>query len=131
MRWECAAKTLWVIANCRPEGRLFCDYPEAGQRRARAAGLAGFGSGFYPSAGSNPPRLFTAGSRLALPASVLRLRRRVLRATTALGHELVEFGFVLCVTQAVEKFLEFALFFLEPAQCLGTVLVEGTVAARG
>jgi hypothetical protein len=54
-----------------------------------------------------------------------------LRAAAALRHELVEFGLVLGVAQAVEKFLELALLFFQPAQRLGAVLVKCPVAARG
>ena len=47
----------------------------------------------------------------------------------ALGHELVEFGLVLGMTQAVEKLFEFALFFFEAAQGFRAVFVKGAVAA--
>src|SRR5262249_11234339 len=49
----------------------------------------------------------------------------------ALGHELVEFGLVLGVPQAVEKFLELALLLLKATQGFGTIFVKRPVAARG
>jgi hypothetical protein len=63
-------------------------------------------------------------------ALVLRLRGRALRAIAARGHELVEFRLVLGMTQAVQKGLEFALFFFEAAQGFSAVFVKGAVAAR-
>ena len=61
----------------------------------------------------------------------LILRRRGLWATAALGHELVEFGLVFGMTQAVEKCFELALFLFEAAQGFRAVFVKGAVAARG
>jgi len=61
----------------------------------------------------------------------LRLRPHIAGAAAALGHELVEFRFILGVPQPVEKFLEFALLFFEAAQSFGAVFVKRSVAARG
>ena len=58
------------------------------------------------------------------------LRGGALRAAAALGQELVEFGLVLGVTQAVEKRFELALFFFEAAQGFRAVFIKGAVAAR-
>ena len=55
-----------------------------------------------------------------------RLRRRRTRAV--LRHEGVELFLVLGVAQAVEEVAEFNLLFLEPAQRVGAVFVEGAVA---
>jgi hypothetical protein len=63
--------------------------------------------------------------------SVLRLRWWTLGTAAALGHELVELGLVLGVTQTVEKLLELALFFFEASQSFDAVFVKGVVAARG
>jgi len=60
----------------------------------------------------------------------LRLRPHIAGAAAALGHELVEFRFILGVPQPVEKFLEFALLFFEAAQSFGAVFVKRAVAAR-
>ena len=58
------------------------------------------------------------------------LRRRALRRPAALGHELVEFGLVFGMTQAVEKRFELALFFFEAAQGFRAIFVKGAVPAR-
>ena len=61
--------------------------------------------------------------------SGFRLRRRALGPPAALGHELIEFGLVLGMTQAVEKILELALFFFSAAQGFRAVFVKGAIAA--
>src|SRR6516225_9950305 len=79
-----------------------------------------------PGSVSEKPTL----AQLVFPRSDgLRLRGPRLRPAV-LGHELVEFGLVLGMPQPVEKRLEFALFFFEPAQCFVAVLVKGAIAAR-
>src|SRR5919198_476787 len=65
----------------------------------------------------------------SLPSAALWLPLGWFRAATALGHELVEFGLVLGVAQAVEKFLEFALLLFQAPQGLSPILVKGPFAA--
>src|SRR5215510_5135314 len=62
--------------------------------------------------------------------SVLWLLRVRHLPVAAFVHELVELGLVLCKAKAVQEFPELTLLFLEPAQRIGPVLVEGAVAAR-
>src|SRR5499427_140004 len=76
-----------------------------------------------------PCRRPSQGDRKGNAQSALGLRR-VLRATGALGHELVEFGLVLGVPQAVEELLELALLLFEAAQSFRAILVKSPVAAR-
>src|SRR5215475_10060123 len=64
----------------------------------------------------------TSGLRLGL--------RAAFGAAAAVGHELVELGLVLGLAQALEELAELALLLFEPLQGLGTVFVEGVVAAR-
>jgi hypothetical protein len=72
-----------------------------------------------------------ASAQRRAPISALGLPYLALGATTALGHELIEFCLVFGVPQPVEELLEFALFLLEPAESLSAVFVKGAVAAGG
>ena len=74
--------------------------------------------------GALAPEATSASSALRLGIVRRRRTRAVLR------HELVELFLVLGVAQAVEEVAEFDLLFLEPAQRVGAVFVEGAVAAR-
>src|ERR1700751_4378401 len=60
----------------------------------------------------------------------LRLCVRGGVATATLGHELVELGLVLGSTQAIQKFLEFALFILKSTQRLRSIFVESPISTR-
>src|SRR5208282_4688804 len=60
----------------------------------------------------------------------LRLRAFARRPLAALAHELIELRPILGKAQALEKFLELALFFFEPLQRLAAIIVKGAVAAR-
>src|SRR6185437_1898873 len=62
---------------------------------------------------------------------LVRLRPGGLRPIAALGHKLIELGFVLGEAQTIEELAEFALLFLKPPQRVGAIFVEGAVAARG
>jgi len=57
------------------------------------------------------------------------LRSVVTGVIAPLGHELIELGSVLGKTQPLQKFLELALFFLEPAKRIGAIFVESAIAA--
>jgi hypothetical protein len=61
-------------------------------------------------------------------ASALRLGVR--SAALAIVHELVELGLVLRLAQPIEELPELALLFLEPAQRVRAIFVEGVVAGR-
>src|SRR6185295_7262091 len=63
-------------------------------------------------------------------SALLRLVVRRGRTLLVLRHELVELFLVLGVTQALEEILELDLLFFETLQGFGSVLVEGSVAAR-
>src|SRR5690606_4245329 len=52
------------------------------------------------------------------------------RPVPPLGHELIELGLVLRVTQPLKEVEKFALLLLKPLQRLGAILVEGAIAAR-
>jgi hypothetical protein len=83
---------------------------------------------------SAPPQIFSTDdasadqpkgwSRLGL-----RLRSVVTGAIAPLGHELVELCPVLGKAQPLQKLLELALFFLEPAKRIGAIVVESAIAA--
>ena len=60
----------------------------------------------------------------------LLIRRRGRRARPAFGHELVELGLVLGEAQALEEGAELLLLFLQAAEGLGLVFIEGAVAGR-
>ena len=60
---------------------------------------------------------------------MLMVSRALYVAVFAIGHELIELGAVLGVTQLVEKVAELALFIFEPLQGFSAVVVEGVVAA--
>src|SRR5207247_2027677 len=62
--------------------------------------------------------------------SALGLRLGAGAPAAALGHELIELGLILGVTQALQKFLELALLLLEPAQGLAAIFVDRPVPAR-
>ena len=92
---------------------------------------SGMYRGYVNGRRNRPHRDLRRALPIVVTASGLRLRRRCFGAAAALGHELVEFGLVLGVAQAVEELLELALLLFEAAQGFGAVFVEGAVAARG
>ena len=59
----------------------------------------------------------------------VRVRHRAAWCLPAFGHELVELRLVLGEAQPIQKTTEFLLFFLQPAQGFGAILVEGAVPA--
>src|SRR5664279_3507592 len=59
------------------------------------------------------------------------LRRRGLGPVAAFGHERIELGLVLGEAQAIEKFAELALLFLETLERVAAVFVEGVITAGG
>jgi len=69
-----------------------------------------------------------------LEKKAVSARRRLRRAAAPIapfGHELIELGLVLGGAQPIEELAELLLLFLEPAQRVGAVVVEGAIAARG
>jgi hypothetical protein len=68
---------------------------------------------------------------LALDMGLLVLRLAAFRGWTVapLGHELVELGLVLCKAQPVKELAELSLFFLQPLQGVGAILIESAIAA--
>src|SRR5882724_5179823 len=68
-------------------------------------------------------------ARRGVKCSGGRRRLGALGRPPALGHELIEFGLVLGLTQAFQEGEKIALLILETAQGLVTVLVEGVIAA--
>jgi hypothetical protein len=61
----------------------------------------------------------------------MRLRSVVTGAIPPRRYELVDFGPVLGKAQPIQELLKLALFFFEVAQCIGAILVESAISARG
>ena len=105
--------------------------------RAQPGGLLRFWGALFPNGTqSKPPVCFrkrAARGRSGLWGLVpeglaLRLIVRRRRTILVLRHERVELFLVLGVAQASQEILELLLLFLEAAQRLRAVLVEGAVA---
>src|SRR6185437_10436733 len=59
-----------------------------------------------------------------------RLRGRRGGAIATLAHELIEFRLVFGKAQPFQEFGKFLLLFLEPAQRLRAIFIEGMITAR-